>query len=93
MLASDDWGETWDRVAAGEMAGAVNQLHARPCDAGGAVVFALAEEGILRSDDAGASWTTVLRAIGTATAMLPLADGILLGVQGRGVRRLSSLGG
>ncbi|MCY3780929.1 MAG: hypothetical protein OXG78_11515 [Chloroflexi bacterium] len=91
MLASWDWGEAWERVATDLISGAVNQLHVRPYDAGGLVVFALAEDGILYSDDAGRSWTKAMHTTETPTAMLPLADGILLGVQGRGVQRLSSL--
>ncbi len=90
LLASCDNGETWERLAADSITGAVNQLHLGNRGDGGSAVFALAEEGVFRSDDAGASWTETLRVPGMPTAMLPLADRILLGIDGRGVALLPS---
>lgn len=90
LMASCDNGETWERLAADSIAGAVNQLRVSRCGDDSLAIHALAEDGILRSDDAGKTWTKVLRAEGTPTAMLPLADRILLGIEGRGVALLPS---
>ena len=88
LMASSDNGKTWERLAADSITGAVNQLHVSGCGDDSLTIFALVEDGILRSDDAGKTWTATLRTEGTPTAMLPLADRILLGIDGRGIALL-----
>jgi photosystem II stability/assembly factor-like uncharacterized protein len=90
LLASCDNGETWDRLADNSMTGAVNQLHVSGRGDNSPLIHALVEDGVVRSDDAGATWTKMLSVEGTLTAMLPLADRILLGIGGRGVALLPS---
>ncbi len=85
LMASCDNGETWERLAAAAISGAVNQLHAGRRGENGLTIHALVEDGIMRSGDAGKTWTKALRMDGTPTAMLPLAEGILLGIGGRGL--------
>ena len=86
LLASSDQGETWERLAADARSGAVNQLHV---DANGAIsLYALTGDGVMRSDDQGQSWSELIRVDGIATAMLPLGDVLLLGLQGKGVMLL-----
>ncbi len=86
LLASNDQGETWERLAADALSGEVNQLQA---DANGAIsLYALSSDGVMRSDDGGQSWSEVIRVDGIATAMLPFGDVLLLGLQGKGVMRL-----
>ena len=86
LLASCDQGETWERLAADALSGAVNQLHIDVND--GATLYALTSDGVMRSDDGGLSWSDLIRVEGIATAMLPLGDVMLLGLQGKGVMRL-----
>ena len=88
LLASCDGGETWERLAADLITGAVNQLFARTEDNGDASLFALVEDGILRSCDAGRSWNQIAPTPGPASVMLPLGDVILLGLPGQGLMRL-----
>lgn len=90
LMASCDNGETWESLAADSITGAVNQLHLSGCGDDSLAICALVEYGILRSDDAGKTWTETLRAERTPTAMLPLADRILLGIDGQGVALLPS---
>ena len=90
LMESCDHGETWARLAADAISGAVNQLHVCRRGDDSLAIYALVEDGILCSDDAGKVWTEVLRVEGTPTAMLPLADCILLGIAGRGVALLPS---
>ena len=90
LIASCDNGETWERLAANSISGAVNQLHVGGRGDDGLAIHALVEDGILRSDDAGRTWTETLSAEGMPTAMLPLADRILLGIGGRGLALLPS---
>ena len=89
LYASIDQGDTWERLAADAIPGAVNQLRLRKEANGRLSVFALTDDGVLRSDDCGRSWSALLRVDGAPTAMLPLDDGLLLGVQGEGVLRIS----
>ncbi len=86
LLASCDQGDTWERLAPDALSGAVNQLHVDVYD--GNTLYGLTSDGVVRSDDGGLSWSILKRVDGLATAMLPLGDVILLGVQGRGVMRL-----
>lgn len=90
LLVSADQGETWERLAADAISGAVNQLHLGRCGDGSRAVFALVEDGIARADAAGMTWTKTALAEGPPTAMLPLGERMLLGVAGRGVLRLPS---
>ena len=89
LLASRDQGETWAPVGEGVISGAVNQLHAAKEADGGLAVYALTAEGVMRSDDAGLNWSEQYGADGMLTAMLPLGDFMMLGVQGVGVMRLA----
>ncbi len=86
LLASCDQGETWERLAVDSFSGAVNQLHI-DANAGNAL-YALTVDGVMRSDDEGQSWSDLIRVDGMATAMLPLGDVLLLGLQGEGLMRL-----
>ncbi|MCY4060884.1 MAG: hypothetical protein OXG53_00805 [Chloroflexi bacterium] len=86
LMASCDQGETWERLAADNLSEAVNQLHV---DAnGGVTLYAMTSDAVMRSDDGGLSWSDLIRVEGVATAMLPLGDILLLGVQGKGLMRL-----
>jgi photosystem II stability/assembly factor-like uncharacterized protein len=89
LLASCDDGESWKRLAADAISGAVNQLRARKNSNGDWSVYALVEDGVLRSDDAGRSWANMYATPDTATVMLPLGDALLLGLQSEGLMRLS----
>jgi len=89
LLASLDQGETWAQVGEGLISGAVNQLHVAQEADGGLALCALTADGVLRSDDFGRSWSHLIRTDGIPTAMLPLGDFVLLGVQGVGVMRLA----
>lgn len=86
LLASCDQGETWERLAADALSGAVNQLHVAVTD--GVALYAMTSDGVMRSDDSGLSWSNLIRVDGIATAMLPIGDVMLLGLQGKGVMRL-----
>lgn len=86
LLASCDQGETWDRLAADALSGAVNQLHVDVYDSN--TLYALTGDGVMCSEDGGLSWSDLIRVDGLATALLPLGDAMLLGVQGKGVMRL-----
>lgn len=88
LLASSDGGETWRQVGDGAISGAVNQLHVAREAKGGLSVYALTNDAVLRSPDEGRSWTELIRLGGIATAMLPLGDALLLGIQGEGLMRL-----
>ena len=88
LLMSCDHGESWQRLAADSMRGAVNQLHAQPHADGRTTVYALADEGIWRSDDLGGGWRLEHSIRGSATAMLVMDDALLLGIHGRGILRL-----
>ena len=89
LLASCDHGETWKRLKSDSISSAVNQLRVRKEQNGDTSIFALVEDGILCSDDAGRSWANMFYTQGTATVLLPLGDVLLLGMQGEGVLRLS----
>ena len=89
LYASHDQGETWERWAAEAIEGAVNQLHMRQDSEGNPSLYALTDEGVLRSNDCGRSWRDLLRLANPPSAMLPLDDVLLLGVQGEGVLRIS----
>lgn len=89
LLASRDQGETWAQVGEGAISGAVNQLQVTRAGDGGSMVYALTDDGVIWSDDKGRSWSDLMRADGTPTAMLPLGDFMLLGMQGLGVMRLA----
>ncbi len=88
LLASFDNGESWGRLAADAITGAVNQLHAAPADTGALSLFALLDDRVMRSDDRGQRWFDQFRLDGIPTAMLPLPDALLLAVQGKGIIRL-----
>lgn len=88
LLRSCDQGDSWEQVGDGVVSGAVNQLHAAPEADGGLALYALTNDGVSCSDDCGRSWTELIRVDGLPTAMLPLGDILLLGVQGAGVMRL-----
>lgn len=89
LLESLDHGETWARVGAGVISGAVNQLHVARDSGGGSSVYALTNDGVMCSGDQGRNWSHLVRADGEPTAMLPLGDVILLGLRGVGVMRLA----
>ena len=89
LLASCDQGETWKPLASDTISGAVNQLHIWQSDAGDCSVYALVDDGLLRSDDMGRSWESVYRAPRAPSVMLLAGDAILLGLPGEGVLRLS----
>lgn len=89
LYASRDQGETWTRIGAEALPDTVNQLHAAYSAAGEPRLYALSNEALMRSDDGGASWRELMRVDGAPTAMLPLGDALLLGVQGQGVLRLT----
>lgn len=89
LYASRDQGESWQRLAADAIEGVVNQLHLREGADGSPALYALTNDGVLRSDDCGLSWSRLFRVDGLPSAMLPLGDVILLGVQGEGIMRIS----
>lgn len=89
LLASLDQGETWAQVGEGVISGAVNQLHVARDAAGGLSMYALTAEGVIRSVDEGQTWFELFGTDGIPTAMLPLGDFMLLGLQGLGVMRLA----
>ncbi len=89
LLASLDEGDTWERVAEDLISGAVNQLQLARDIAGGLSLYALTDDGVMRSGDQGRNWSRLVRVDGEPTAMLPLGDIILLGVRGLGVMRLA----
>ena len=88
LLLSCDQGDTWERLATDTITEAVNQLHVAHDAKGGLSLYALTNDGVIRSDDHGRSWSDLIRVEGFATAMLPLGDVMLLGLQGKGVLRL-----
>lgn len=90
LLASADQGETWERLAADAISGAVNQLRVRGCSDGRLQIYALVDDGIARADAAGTTWTKTAHPEGPPTAMLLLGERMLLGVAGRGILRLPS---
>lgn len=87
LWASSDDGDSWRRLASESLAGAVNQIHVQS-HGGGTILYALADEGIMRSDDAGETWTRACAVDGAATAILPLHDAMLVGILGQGIYRL-----
>ncbi len=89
LHVSTDGGEAWERLAADAIDGAVNQLHLREDSHGSFRLYAMTDDGVMRSDDCGRGWSELLRVDGAATAMLPLEDALLLGVQGEGLMRIS----
>lgn len=88
LLRSGDQGETWQQVGEDLISEAVNQLHVAHDAKGRHSLYALTNDGLMYSDDEGRSWADLIRIEGIATAMLPLCDVMLLGVQGEGVMRL-----
>ena len=89
LLASLDQGETWAPAGEGMVSGAVNQLHVIPTACGVPALYALTTDGVLYSEDTGLSWSNLIATDGVPTAMLPLGDHTLLGLQGVGVMRLA----
>ncbi len=87
LWTSKDNGETWHRLAAQSLTGAVNQIYVQT-HSSGATLHALADEGIFRCEDAGETWQLAYSIEGTATAMLPLDDAMLIGLMGQGICRL-----
>ena len=82
-----DQGETWERLAEETISDTVNQLHAARDADGSPSLYALTNDSVIMSADRGESWRELIRVDGLTTAMLPLGDIILLGVQGVGVMR------
>ena len=92
LLASHDHGAVWQRIAEHTIPHAVDQLVALHNQDGGYTLFALVDDGILRSDDFARSWTGVVHTEALTTAMLPLnaaQNVLLLGVLGKGIMRLA----
>ncbi len=87
LLASQDEGRNWRRLAADSIDSAVNQLQVVEGAAGRGALFALVDGTVLRSLDGGRNWEIALRADGAASAMLVRDDVILMGVQGQGILR------
>ena len=87
LLASCDDGESWDRLAADALPASLHSLQVQRSD-GGPMLYALTDDSIMRSDDLGASWSSVYAIDGTPTAMLVLDDCALLGIHGQGIMRL-----
>lgn len=85
LQVSRDQGESWQGLT---LDSAVNQLHVQPAADGGFALYALVDEGVVRSADGGKSWAVVQRTEAVPTAMLLLDDALLLGLHGQGIMRL-----
>ncbi len=85
LQASCDQGASWQGLT---LDSAVNQLHVQPAADGGFALYALVNEGVVRSADGGKSWAVAQPTEAVPTAMLLLDDALLLGVHGRGIMRL-----
>lgn len=85
LQVSCDEGESWKALA---LDSAVNQLGVRSAGDGGFLLYAMVEDGVVRSGDGGNSWRVVRETDAVPTAMLLLDDSLLLAEHGRGVMRL-----
>lgn len=85
LQVSCDQGESWRALA---LDATVNQLQVQCGGNGGFDLYALVDDGVVRSGDSGESWALVQGTDAMPTAMLLLEDALLLGVHGRGIMRL-----
>lgn len=88
LLASCDEGASWRLLAAGSLSGAVNQLLLGSDDGGDSTLYVMGDDGLMRSDDHGVTWLTVLQIEDSPTAMLCLDDAMLVGILGKGIIRI-----
>ena len=91
LLQSSDLGESWQRIGQGVLGNTVNQLQAVRRSENAFDLFALVDDGIMRSADAGRSWQYSMTTDALPTAMLmpdAAENAALVGVLGKGIMRL-----
>ena len=91
LLQSSDLGESWQRIGQGVLGNTVNQLQAVRRSENAFDLFALVDDGIMRSVDAGRSWQYSMKTDALPTAMLmpdAAENAALVGVLGKGIMRL-----
>ncbi|MDE2858706.1 MAG: hypothetical protein OXN94_12760 [Chloroflexota bacterium] len=88
LFISCDDGASWDRSAPNSLPGSVNQLQILYKPDGRAEIYALSEDGVLRSRDAGQNWEFLAGAEDPPTAFLvpdPSGEAMFLGLAGKGI--------
>lgn len=92
LLVSDAQGNDWTRLAEESIPESVNDIQVIRQSNSSQHLFALVDDGIMTSTDAGHSWARLMQTDGTPTAILvpaPAEKTIFIGLLGKGIVRLS----
>ncbi len=92
LLVSGEQGNDWTRLAEESIPESVNDIQVIRQPNGSQRLFALVDDGILTSTDAGHGWARLMQTDDTPTALLvpaPAEKPIFVGLLGKGIVRLS----